>query len=211
MSRYDWESGTVKFSVKEWTQFKRKFREGYNKLQDREKADATRHWEQYKKGKLPVPHSNPTFENEQQRFWKIWNNWVLTNTDPNRPDVGMWQPRSRPRKPTRKDYPLANNQRTEFNFEEASIIFRITTREVHYFSGENNHQVEYARHDPVGQLFFRLLKEVRWTRGTGGRFVGNDEYNQQETGEGQGSNYCTANYGPKSTRGTKSLGKLFRM
>ena len=48
----------------------------------------------------------------------------------------------------------------------------------------------------MGQVFFGELAKVRWTRGTGSVFTGNDEYNQDASYEGGGANYVTTAYGP---------------
>ena len=69
-------------------------------------------------------------------------------------------------------------------------------RKVHYWSGDNNHQVDNARKDPVGRAFFAALGRVQWTRGTGGTLTGNDEYNTEGHDEGSGANYQTASYPP---------------
>jgi len=202
MSCYNWEHGTLKLSVAEYARFKKDFREGFNRLQKIEMAAATRHWEKFKTGPLP-----DFFDEQRQRFYKLWQKWK-PEPRPNNPGWGTWEQMKRPRKPIRKDFPLANNKQTLFTFDEADITFKHDTREVSYNSGNNNHQVERAREHKVGKLFFRLLETVKWTRGTGGKLIGNDEYNQETDGEGGGGNYVTATYPRK---GSKNLQRLFRL
>lgn len=203
MSCYNWESGEIKLSVKEWTRFKRDFREGYNKLQNAELVAATEHWDRYKTGPVPDLWRDHDFAIARQRFYMLWRRWkpsIKTPEDIVR-NLGSWEERQLPRKPIRKDFPLATNKQTVFNFDEATIQFDNDTRTVSYYSGDNNRQVEEARNHKVGRLFFRLLGQVQWTRGTGGKFIGNDEYNQDRNGEGEGGNYVTAEYGPNVNRG----------
>ena len=154
-------------------------------------AAAIRHWEKYKSGPMFKDGDfHGAYYEEKQRFYQLW--WTP------KVDDRSWGSRNRPRKPIRKDYPLANNKQTKFHFDEAEIMFLIDAREVHYYSGDNNRQVERAREHEVGQLFFRLLGEITWTRGTGGQLIGNDEYNQDRDGVGGGGNYVTFTYGKKA-------------
>lgn len=68
-------------------------------------------------------------------------------------------------------------------------------RELHWRVGENNHAVERAHEHPVVKTLFRLLSQVHWTRGSGGEFVGNDEYNRDSDYAGGGANYVTMRFG----------------
>ncbi len=216
MSCNNWEAGTIKFSVAEWPRFKKAFREGFNSLQNAELAAATRHWNRYKTGKLPRWHkvgftgkkygdshdqnrAVVDFDEEKRRFHRLWETWKLSTATPEAiaKKFGSWAPRSRPRKPLRKDYPLATNKQIDFCVDEGNIHFDNKTREVTYESGNNNHAVETARDSEVGGLFFSLLNRVTWTRGTGGTLQGNDEYNQDSREDGGGGNYVTLRCGPK--------------
>lgn len=201
MSCYNWESGSFKLSTVEYAKFRKAFRQGFNRLQEDELAAANRHWEKYKSGPLPKWWS-------QNRFYKIWRKWIA---EPGQTEAtknwGRWENRKRPRKPVRNDYPVAANKKTEFDFDEAAIYFNNKTREVRYHSGENNRQVERAREHEVGKLFFGLLENVNWTRGTGGQLNGNDEYNQDSNAAGGGGNYTTLIY-PTHSDNLKRLSRL---
>lgn len=79
-------------------------------------------------------------------------------------------------------------------YEEATISFN--DRKVTWAVSENNHAVERAHDAPLSRVFFGELSKVRWTRGTGGTFVGNNEYNRDNLDSGGGANYTTSRYGP---------------
>jgi hypothetical protein len=82
---------------------------------------------------------------------------------------------------------------------EATITLDHKARTVTWDVGENNHACESARAHPMGEAFFKALGRITWTRGSGGKIVGNDEYNRHEGRgeEGGGGNYVTAEYGPE--------------
>lgn len=94
-----------------------------------------------------------------------------------------------------REAPTATNRTTVFRVDgEASVAF--DGRRVSWSVSENNHAVDTARNSPLGMVFFTALDKVKWTRGTGGTLVGNDEYNGESEAEGGGANYVTARYGP---------------
>lgn len=95
----------------------------------------------------------------------------------------------------------ATNRTTQFQVHtprggsEGVITFR--GRTVTWDIGENNHAVEAAHEAPLAAVFFAYLDSVKWTRGTGGYGVGNNEYNREDDYPGGGGNYTTFAYGPK--------------
>lgn len=68
-------------------------------------------------------------------------------------------------------------------------------RNLRYYSGENNHQLDYVAKDAVYVWLMRRLERVQWTRGTGGEVRGNNEYNEDEWGHQQGA-YLSQTWGP---------------
>jgi hypothetical protein len=91
---------------------------------------------------------------------------------------------------------------------EAGIGFDRKTRTVRWSTGENNHAVERAHDHSTGKEFFKRLSRVNWTRGTGGEFIGNDEYNEDSGRNyaGSGGSYVTARFGVAEKAFKKSLG-----
>jgi hypothetical protein len=86
---------------------------------------------------------------------------------------------------------------------DGMLSFDPKERTVTWSVSENNKAVQDARESFVGMLFFKVLAQVNWTRGTGGLIVGNDECNRT-TGwyyEGGGGNYRTGSFGPLGERG----------
>jgi hypothetical protein len=83
---------------------------------------------------------------------------------------------------------------SESGYECAEISFN--DRKVTWEVWDNNHAVDEARKAPLAKTFFGQLSQVKWTRGTGGVIVGNDEYNQDDREFGGGANYTTGHFGP---------------
>lgn len=90
--------------------------------------------------------------------------------------------------------PQATNRTEEFCSGEVRI--RFDGRVLHYDVPENNRARDRADEDPLVRLLFTRMDRVRWTRGTGGHTVGNDEYNRESTSIGGGRNYLLRGYGP---------------
>lgn len=88
---------------------------------------------------------------------------------------------------------------TKFRIQcgESSISF--DKRVVVWSVPENNHAREHGRTHPLARVLFETLGSVRWTRGTGGDIVGNDEYNRDSRDEGGGGNYVLTRFGPEPT------------
>jgi hypothetical protein len=76
------------------------------------------------------------------------------------------------------------------------VSFDRETNAVTWSVSENNHAVEDAHESPEWATLQDALSSVKWTRGTGGYFTGNDEYNTDGYEYGGGENYVTSAYGP---------------
>lgn len=88
--------------------------------------------------------------------------------------------------------PFPTNRTTEFQAGEGSITFNKDISTVSFDSGHYRDVIEKAHNSPAGEALFAKLKTVKWTRGTGGIFHGNNEINEEETDRSQ---YVTTAYG----------------
>jgi hypothetical protein len=94
---------------------------------------------------------------------KIWGN--------------QWTDRKRPKAPKKKDFPKATKATASFRVGyEGNIHLNADKRVVTWVVSENNHAVDRAHEEPMARVFWRALRNVNWTRGTGGRLWGSDEY-----------------------------------
>ena len=109
-------------------------------------------------------------------------------------------PSGRPLKPQVKQLDLLPLTATEVRVGEASITFENAKRTVSWSVPDNNHACETARDHPVGRALFARLKRVKWTRGSGGVIVGNDEYASEDRSVGGGGNTANSVFGPLGSR-----------
>lgn len=97
--------------------------------------------------------------------------------------------------PKKKDLGLvATSKSCTLNLPDASVTFDNDTRSVHWSVYENNRAVESANGHWFAVKLWKALDRVTWTRGTGGKIIGNDEYNRDSDYEGGGGNYVTREY-----------------
>lgn len=186
MSHYDWEAGTLLLPSAEARRVRDAVRAAADNLAGRLYAEAQVFWQ-----RLPA------------RAKRNANAYMdeITRADLDEPlEELLWRcAQPMPRRAKQADVSNLIGKRTGANptflLGEARIEFH--GREVRWSSGENNHQVERAHSHPLAMALFSALQTVRWTRGTGGTLVGNDEYNSDSSSEGGGANYVTARYGPK--------------
>lgn len=103
----------------------------------------------------------------------------------------------RPRRVKQSDIEWPNNRTVDFHESDLSLTFKRETRTLTFAVGENNHAREHADATTLAATFYDQMAKVRWTHGTGGVILGNDEYNR-EAGyerEGGGGSYVVAAYG----------------
>lgn len=84
----------------------------------------------------------------------------------------------------------------------ACIQFNRDTSEVTW-RAEGNRAIDRAHQSPVGKTFWDAIDKVRWTRGTGGQGVGNNEYASEADYVGGGANYGTWAVGPIGEKADK--------
>jgi hypothetical protein len=196
MSCYEWERGTIKIPSKEWAAFRTGMLQCWNKHQldllERAKSLHAR-LKTLTKGKRGSKRAEAIrLALKDNHDWELRRLvvesahgkggvvYTLNASLPKKKDLGLL--------PTSKD--------ARINVRGASITLCNKTREVTWEVAENNHAREHARSSFIGQELFRRLGKITWTRGTGGQFIGNDEYNRDEGGEyaGGGGSYVTATY-----------------
>jgi hypothetical protein len=98
-----------------------------------------------------------------------------------------------PARVLKSDIPFPTNRTTEFSAGEGHITFNKETNTVSFDTGQYRNVIEKARNSPAGSALFDKLRTVKWTRGTGGVFHGDNEISNEETNRGE---YVTTAYGP---------------
>lgn len=63
-----------------------------------------------------------------------------------------------------------------YRLGEARILLDPKNRIVKWDVPENNHAVDYANEHGMAMVFWNAINAVVWTRGTGGRTWGSNEY-----------------------------------
>lgn len=203
MSCYEWERGTITLPAKEWAAFRKGLLEAWNALELERLSKAVALHARLKeaiKGKRGTTKAaalreagdrlcpEHREENEGVRGLLFSYDWA-TRTLSLKP---------LPKKKDLKLLPLSKD--AVLDLGDASISLSNDRRTVTWSVGENNHAREHARRHPMARELFRRLDRVTWTRGSGGKLVGNDEYNRDTDDEDGGSNYVTAEYGPNVRR-----------
>ena len=204
MSCYEWEEGTIVIPSKVWADTKKRIRESYNRWVETEFAAARAFYERFKGKKQPkfgTPEAD-AWDEGKFRFRKLF--YHATKKD----DRGFVIPLESPRAPRRADYPLANTRTTTFEVygEEFGFGFDNDKRAVGWSVPENNRACESARQHVLARDLFRILGSIEYTRGTGGKIVGNDEYNRENSHEGGGANYVKDEVGPDVRRPSRPIG-----
>jgi hypothetical protein len=217
MSRNEWEQGTVTLPTAAVPSLKKALRDWSNALHDTVRAEAvrlhktiargSRNHESYRQSLHEVRYGTPAngyrgrldSGSENEQFVRAIALQVL--------DRMLWatqQAGKTPRQPILADVNLVAPKMTSRDetfpvlgadgYQEAQIVFR--GRDVLWSVAAGNHAVEHAHAAPLAHVFFAALHKVVWTRGTGGQFVGNDEYNEDSRAVGGGANYITRTFGP---------------
>ncbi|MCP1674297.1 hypothetical protein J2T57_001399 [Natronocella acetinitrilica] len=108
----------------------------------------------------------------------------------------------RPPKPQRKTLdrliPAATNKTLAFSSGDLYVSLDDEQRTLTWRVDRNNHACRRARESTLGAAVFKALAAVKWTRGSGGKIIGNDEYNIDAGAgiEGGGGGYVTKAFGP---------------
>lgn len=206
LSRYDWERGTITLPTAAVTAVKKAVREASNREHDRVYEAARTWWRAhgaaYARAVARVEELRPAGNSAAlTRVWKRQQEIADTLPGDEATHEAIETGVRARRMPRREDvHPARATNKTDTFAAgryagECHISFK--GREVTWAVSENNHAREAAHEGAVAQAFFTALARVKWTRGTGGVIVGNDEYNRDADYAGGGANYITATYGPK--------------
>lgn len=222
MSKYEWEHGTITLPSKDWAKFRTGLLKSWNDKQESifnlakrcHKAAVAAGKGKRGKGRQEAIKSaiarecggkigNWGFEANQRR-----NSWGAVSYDEEASDKyeavcslilkrDGWGRDAKVtlQAPKRKDLDLRPTSKDcTIHLGDASVTFHNATRSVEWYVGENNRACERAHeHWFAGELFDALGK-ITWTSRTGGKIVGNDEYNRDCDYEGGGGNYVTAEF-----------------
>ncbi len=228
MSCYNWERGTIKLPTKEWPKFRKSMIKLWNDRQLDSLAVAKKAHEKATlaakgkrgRGRQPlilaaiagvcggrIEHgyfradkSSYHGVSERNEFaherWDVVTDLILVGSI----REGTATKTKNPQKKDLRIFPVSKS--CTLSIGEGSVSFDNDTRSVVWDVYENNHAVERAHKHWLAQALFRKLQGMLWTRGTGGKIVGNDEYNRDSEYEGGGGNYVTSSFGPLGkTRG----------
>lgn len=210
MSRYEWERGEFKIPSAEWASFKTAVREAVNrhnasaydtavKLHERVLASA--------KGRKPFELRDIAFKEMstlnagtyyspakfcEDEVFEIVQAVVQSSWNAGKERIRL-------RKPMKKDFPQHGNNITSYRTGECSLELDNGSRTATWRVDENNHAVDRARETALAKAMFAALKQVKWTRDTGGVILGNDEYNRDagRDYEGGGGSYSKERFGPQ--------------
>jgi hypothetical protein len=191
MSCYEWERGEFKLPTAEYSKFRKNLIVVWNNWWDQiytvakdlypkvKKMD----WEQLYKACDQMAHQMRWGEEGAHNLISIlWDSKSKKIVSPKKKDL--------PKKPVSKGCSLP--------LDEACITFVDASRVVIWEVDENNHSCDRAHEHYIARKFFEALNRVQWTRGTGGKIIGNDEYNRESDWEGGGGNYVKQEFGPNS-------------
>lgn len=219
MTCYGWESGTIKLPTAEFTKVKKAVLDAavtndkalfdaaqrfWKMLPAAAKRNATtyRRWVRaFVDGNTPggwnhdpkLPTMQPAIQDNTQYGHTADEldtllSWTCCKSD-------------KPRRALKTDMAGHTNRTTTFQCGDgATITFDRTASTVRWHVPENNHAVDRARDHPLAVVLFNTLDRVNWTRGSGGKISGNNEYNREPRDAGSGANYVVDEYGPKHNR-----------
>ncbi len=212
MSRYDWESGTIKLSVKEFTKFRQHLVSAYNKALQEDFNELQKLYDKLKaagKGKRKFNYAaalNEELNKEvRQPYWGTAYavNLQIIDRDFVAPLLINKEGKLTTLKKGMFKGVTVSAKHDTFpppdgfvHSDEGTLSLAPQSKCISWTVSENNHACERARESFFGKLLFKYLNTVEWTRNTGGTIVGNDEYNSEDKEAGGAENYIKVAYGP---------------
>lgn len=200
MSCYEWESGTLALPAAEVPKMRAALNAAHSAQVARVKGLLDRLWPELKK--LPADKRRRV-----NMYDPKFRQLASTADVETMSDLGSLLYASDGRKPTAAHWRKAlghpvTNRTSTWRCGEASI--ELEGRHLAWDVPDNNHAVDHARASWLGQALFAQLAHINWTRGSGGYFVGNNEYNQDTSAPGGGGNYLTDTFGPAGDKARKA-------
>ena len=193
MSCYEWQRGNIILPTAEVGKFKKAFREVFNGEVEKLFITANQIYMSViteGKGKRKFDYQDRVVSLASKN--NTWEDALLIEQSMYPGTKKDWM---KPFKPQKKAFPVARNN-TQF-YNEGGLEVGFNGREISYSIEENNHSVDHAGNTRLSKAFWRAMNGVLWTRGTGGKIVGNDEYNREGDEEGGGANYVCHRLGPR--------------
>ncbi len=213
MSNYEWEEGVITLPATAAPKIRKALAVRQNKIRDWAKRSAKEFWVENKTTSVKkyqaaldayvernIPNRNSSYAYGFTRRERTKTMWEYPEL------VGSWEymmrsikgstgnPRQIQEKDLNREFPKATSKTKIFDLgDEARISFN--GRKVTWAVEENNHACENAREHPLAGTFFTNLAKIKWTRGSGGVIVGNNEYNRDDHGQGGGGNYVVTRFG----------------
>lgn len=220
MSRNEWEEGVFKLSSEAYRKFTADFAAGYNEILAKDRTTLERlRLDVIEAGKgIRGKDWSAIFDQVVARTAKTASHGYFGSASCERPaypfaTISEWEAKTilvQSKNPDTKQVeyhapraikastlaPKSARSLEGAGFEDGGISLDRDSRTVRWCVPENNHAIDHAREHPLGMLFWKLLRQVQWTRGTGGRIVSNDEYNEDDRSAGGGANYVKERFGP---------------
>lgn len=103
----------------------------------------------------------------------------------------MWRaahnPENKPRRVLQSEADYPTNKTLTFSIDDAGIRFDRENSTVRFSTPEDRHVIERIEGSPVYQVLMKCIREMRWTRGTGGRIWTDNEYADEARRDNGGS------------------------
>ena len=212
MSHNEWEEGTIKLPTAEFARLRKAMQDNKAKHCDTVFDLTQECWKSLSRKETTDPDAYKAavrkyLKENEARTVRMRNNWgdpvPATDADLARKEAirdAGWRMdlrwgQTKPARVQKSQIDFPTNRTLSFGDGGGSITFNREDSTVTW-DCDGNRARERARETTTAKEFFQLLDTVKWTRGTGGVFTGNDESARESRYEGGGANYVTTAYGP---------------
>ena len=207
MSCYNWCSGTIKIPTKEWSSFRKALIARHNEYLNQAYLTARKIYEEIKSDSK----YKRDYRYQEAVHTKLYNMPNMSFPAHIRDLIYMSltagsYPNIKLALPKKKDFPKANLNTTDYGY----FTLDHNSKSISYYVDENNRAVERASEDMFVKYVFRLFHRINWTRNSGGKIIGNDEYNRDSDYEGGGGNYVVYSFGPDGQKQNRFFDAYYR-